>query len=137
MLRDAGVAAFADRELELSYRVPDDFLRLAAGIADEGTRVPRGVRRAPWPPVAVATEAAGLGAAVAAMADRMSREVGSVGVVVPPTRLEAIRTALAAVEHADAITGAVGPGVNLLDLHVVKGLEFDAVVVVELSLIHI
>ena len=35
VLRDAGVEDFADRELELSYRVPDDFLRLAAGIADE------------------------------------------------------------------------------------------------------
>jgi superfamily I DNA/RNA helicase len=57
--------------------------------------------------------------------------VGSVGIVVPPARLEAIRAALGAVEHADAITGAVGPGVNLLDLHVVKGLEFDAAVVVE------
>jgi DNA helicase IV len=131
VLRDAGVDTFADRELELSYRVPDDFLRLAARVADEGTRVPRGVRSAPWPPVAVAAEPAGLGAAVAAMADRMSREVGSVGVVVPPARLEAIRAALAGVEHDDAITGAVGPGVNLLDLHVVKGLEFDAVVVVE------
>ena len=131
VLRDAGVEAFADRELELSYRVPDDFLRLAATVADEGTRVPRGVRDAPWPPVAVATDAAGLGPAVAAMAARMSRDVGSVGIVVPPARLEAIRAALGAVEHADAITGAVGPGVNLLDLHVVKGLEFDAVVVVE------
>jgi DNA helicase IV len=43
VLGEAGVERFATRELELSYRVPDDFLRLAAGIADAGTRVPRGV----------------------------------------------------------------------------------------------
>src|SRR4051794_32631404 len=51
VLGEAGVARFETRELELSYRVPDDFLKLAAGIAEAGTRVPRGARRAPWPPV--------------------------------------------------------------------------------------
>ena len=53
------------------------------------------------------------------------------GTITATEPTSAIRAALAGVEHADAITGAVGPGVNLLDLHVVKGLEFDAVVVVE------
>src|SRR6185312_9659726 len=92
VLREAGVARFETRELELSYRVPDDFLRLAAGIADAGTRVPRGVRSAPWPPVAVAVSGrdsngdghpseARLGALVAAIAERMRADVGSVGVV--------------------------------------------------------
>ena len=62
----------------------------------------------------------------------MSCDVGSVGVVVPPRLIDAIRAALdGTVEYADAPSDAVGPGVNLLDLHVVKGLEFDAVVVVE------
>jgi len=136
VLRDAGVEAFADRELELSYRVPDDFLHVAAGVADEGTRVPRGVRHAPWPPVAVEIEERRLGAVVAALAARMRGDVGSVGVVVPPGHIDAVRAALdGAVEYADATTDAVGPGVNLLDLHVVKGLEFDAVVVVEPAMI--
>jgi DNA helicase IV len=141
VLRDAGVDAFADRELELSYRVPDDFLRLAARVADAGTRVPRGVRRAPWPPVAVAAGSvngdgeAGLGALVAAIARRMSEDVGSVGVVAPRERMDVVRAALGGVEHADATREALGPGINLLDLHVVKGLEFDAVVVVEPSAI--
>jgi DNA helicase IV len=135
VLGEAGVETFAARELELSYRVPDDFLRLAAGIADEGTRVPRGVRRAPWPPVAVSTKPGpqALGAAVARLAERMARDVGSVGIVAGPAQLGAVRTALAEarVDHADATREALGPGVNLLDMHVVKGLEFDAVVVVE------
>ena len=66
----------------------------------------------------------------------MSGDVGSVGVVVPPGHIDAVRAALdGAVEYADATSDAVGPGVNLLDLHVVKGLEFDAVVVVEPAMI--
>jgi DNA helicase IV len=136
VLRDAGVDAFADRELELSYRVPDDFLRLAARVADAGTLVPRGVRRAPWPPVAIAARSVnGVGALVVAIALQMSQDVGSVGVVAPHERIDAVRVALAGVEHADATREALGPGINLLDLHVVKGLEFDAVVVVEPSAI--
>jgi superfamily I DNA/RNA helicase len=44
-----------------------------------------------------------------------------------------VREALAGagLEHADATREALGPGINLLDMHVVKGLEFDAVIVVE------
>jgi DNA helicase IV len=137
VLRDAGVEAFEDRELELSYRVPDDFLQLAARVADAGTRVPRGVRRAPWPPVAVSADGGDprLGGLVATLAERMSRDVGSVGVVVPPALWDAVGAALEGIGHADATREALGPGVNLLDLHVVKGLEFDAVVVVEPALI--
>jgi DNA helicase IV len=132
VLGEAGVERFADRELELSYRVPDDFLRLAAGIADAGARVPRGVRRAPWPPVAARTDEAALGPVVAEFAERMSADVvGSVGVVAAPERLDALRAALAGIDVADATRDALGPGINLLDLHVVKGLEFDAVIVVE------
>src|SRR4051794_9892872 len=89
VLGEAGVTRFETRELELSYRVPDDFLRLAAGIADPGTRVPRGVRRAPSPPVAKrAGSAAELGPLVAELAARMREDVGgSVGIVCVPERL--------------------------------------------------
>jgi DNA helicase IV len=133
VLGEAGVERFETRELELSYRVPDDFLQLAAGVADEGTRVPRGVRRAPWPPVfARAGDEAGLGPQVAALAQRLHADVGgSVGIVCAADRLDALRAALAGVDYADATREALGAGINLLDLHVVKGLEFDAAVVVE------
>jgi DNA helicase IV len=133
VLGEAGVARFETRELELSYRVPDDFPRPAAGVADAGTRVPRGVRRAPWPPVvARAKDDAALGPQVAELAQRMREDVaGSVGIVCAPERLASLRAALAGVDYADATRAALGPGLNLLDLHVVKGLEFDAAVVVE------
>ena len=61
----------------------------------------------------------------------MSGDVGQRRVVVPPAARRDARGARRRVEYADATSDAVGPGVNLLDLHVVKGLEFDAVVVVE------
>jgi DNA helicase IV len=131
VLREAGVERFETRELELSYRVPDDFLRLAATVADAGTRVPRGVRRAPWPPVALRAGEAALGAVVARLGDRMARDVGSVAVVAPPGRAATVRAGLEGLPYADAAVEPLGTGINLVDMHVVKGLEFDAVVVVE------
>ncbi|HEX2105742.1 MAG TPA: AAA family ATPase [Solirubrobacteraceae bacterium] len=131
VLREAGVERFETRELELSYRVPDDFLRLASGVADAGTWVPRGVRRAPWPPVAVRADEAALGAVVALLGERMAADVGSVAVVAPPEALAAVRAGLEGLPYADAATEALGTGINLVDMHVVKGLEFDTVVVVE------
>jgi hypothetical protein len=131
VLREAGVERFETRELELSYRVPDDFLRLASGVADAGTRVPRGVRRAPWPPVVVRAAEPAVGAVVALLSERMAADVGSVAVVAAPDALAAVRAGLEGRPYADAATGALGTGINLVDMHVVKGLEFDAAVVVE------
>ena len=89
--------------------------------------------RAPWPPVAVETEDVGLGAAVAALAARMSGDVrqrrrrrAAGRARRGPARRSAARSST-----PTPTRDALGPGVNLLDLHVVKGLEFDAVVVVE------
>ena len=53
------------------------------------------------------------------------------GVVAPHTLLDEVRAGLAGVEWSDAIHASLGAGLNLLDLHVAKGLEFDAIVVVE------
>jgi hypothetical protein len=61
----------------------------------------------------------------------MAQDVGSVGVVVPAARMAQVRVALELVEFADAAREALSPAINLLDLHVVKGLEFDAVIVVD------
>ena len=43
--------------------------------------------------------------------------------------MDEIKAALG--DFADAIHATLGAGINLLDLHVAKGLEFDAIVVVE------
>jgi superfamily I DNA/RNA helicase len=125
VLGDAGVDRLEIDELLISYRVPDDFLRIAATLHPDAA-VPAGVRRAPWAAVAVATER--VGAVTAELAARMAADVGSVGVVAPAAAREPAAAALGLTSSAGA---ALSAGVNLLGLADVKGLEFDAAVVVE------
>ncbi|HET6551785.1 MAG TPA: hypothetical protein VFG79_25175, partial [Solirubrobacter sp.] len=127
VLDEAGVDAHELSELTISYRVPNDFLALAGTLLPPGAPAPRGVREAPFP--AVVVRVGNLGAGAAEQAAWMARDVGSVGVVAPRAAVEAVREALT--DFVDATRAALGPGVNLLDLHVAKGLEFDAIVVVE------
>jgi DNA helicase IV len=126
VLSEAGVERLDIEELLVSYRVPDDFLQVAAPLAP-GTAVPRGVRRAPWPAVRVRTEE--LGRVADDLAKRMAADVGSVGVVVPA----ALHDAVAAAFGRDATEAEEGlsSGINLLGLQAIKGLEFDAAVVIE------
>ena len=130
MLREAGVERHAVSELLVSYRVPREFLALASTLLPPGAPSPRGVRDAPWP--AVAVQAASVGEVAAVLAARMARAVGSVGVVAPAVCIDDVRAGLAAaVEFSDGMRAPLSAGINLLDLHVTKGLEFDAIVVVE------
>jgi DNA helicase IV len=128
VLDEAGVSDHVVSELRISYRVPSDFLVLAGALLPEGAPAPRGVREAPFPAVAIETD--DLGASAARVAARFADEVGSVGVCVPHVHMDAVRARLR--DFVDATDGSpLGPGVNLIDLHVAKGLEFDAIVVVE------
>jgi hypothetical protein len=116
VLGDAGVERLAIEELLVSYRVPDDFLRVAAPYS-AGTAVPAGVRDAPWPPVSIATS--DLPGTARALAQRLAG-VGSVAVI-------ASAGVMAAENHDDGLSS----GVNVLGLDAIKGLEFDAAIVVE------
>ncbi|MDA0183894.1 AAA family ATPase [Solirubrobacter phytolaccae] len=128
VLDEAGVDTFDVSELEVSYRVPNEFLEIAGTLLPPGAPAPRGVREAPFPARAIHTEA--LGPATAQEAARLAAAVnGSVGIVAPLEHMDEVRAALG--EFADATHAALGAGLNLLDLHVAKGLEFDAIVVVE------
>jgi DNA helicase IV len=120
----AGVARFDVAELRVSYRVPDDFLRLAATVAPAG---PRGVREARWPAVAVQTAQDALPDLVAAVTRVLAERVGSVGVVAAEAQRAALATALGVAETVEHLSG----GADLLGLQAVKGLEFDAVLVVD------
>ncbi len=122
VLRTAGVPRYEVSELEVSYRVPEDFLRIAAAVAPPGTTVPRGVREAPWPAVAFAVE--DIAGAVAELARRMTA-VGSVAVIAPDEWHDALTGSDA--DKSGVLTGEV----DLLSLRTVKGLEFDAAIVVE------
>jgi DNA helicase IV len=130
----AGVRRFDVAELMVSYRVPDDFLRLASTVAPAGSaaRRPHGVREAPWPAVAVLTD--DLAGAVGMVVGALREHVGSVGVVAAEAHHDALAAALAGagVTDVDARADAhLSGGADLLGLQAVKGLEFDAVVVVE------
>jgi hypothetical protein len=135
LLTEAGVREHVVRDLRYSYRVPGDFLRLAAGVLPEPARIPTGVRTAPWPAIATQAPVSDLGVVTRVLAGRMADDAGSVGVVVPARRMADVRAGLAAVPHADARRDELGAGINLVDLQLVKGLEFDAVIVVEPTLI--
>ncbi len=108
--------------------MPSDFLVLAGALLPEGAPAPRGVRDAPFGAVAIDTD--DVGASAARVAAQFAAEVGCVGVCVPHVHIDAVRAALG--DFVDATDGSpLGAGINLIDLHVAKGLEFDAVVVVE------
>ena len=63
VLDAAGAPRHTVRDLRISYRVPEDFLRIAATVApDGGANAPRGVRDAPWPAAAVAARPEALAA---------------------------------------------------------------------------
>jgi DNA helicase IV len=131
LLAEAELPACRLEELRVSYRVPEDFIALASRVRSAGVAAPRGVRRAPQPPQALSATPDELGDRVCAVAERLASEVGSVGVVCPDRPWPAVAAALATAGllHEDA--DGLGPGVNLLSLPAMKGLEFDAALVVE------
>ena len=134
VLEAAGVREAVVSQLGTSYRVPRDFLDLALRVvpASVAASSPASVRTARWPPtvvpVAGPTE---LTDAVASFAAALSR-VGSVAVVAPDERLAALEASLRkrglARPRDDERLSA---GINVVALADVKGLEFDATVVVD------
>jgi DNA helicase IV len=78
--------------------------------------------------VSIAT--AELGETALALAERMQAEVvGSVGVIVPAALHDAVAEAFGG--RARDVEESLSAGVNIVDLAAIKGLEFDAAVVVE------
>jgi DNA helicase IV len=124
-------------ELELGYRVPKPILdvanRLLPGAAPGG-RPARAVRlEGAAPTFVAATDAADLAAEVVRVVQEQAATWGSVGVVVPEAMADRIGAALAVagVTFGDGRRGGLTDVVTLLLPPEAKGLEFDAVVVVE------
>jgi DNA helicase IV len=124
-------------ELALGYRVPAPIMDLANRLlpsAAPGVAPTRSVRELGRDPVLVdAGGEDGLGAAVAAEVARLAGAWASVAVVVPDALAEPVAGGLAAAGVGAAGGAALGPDqpVVLLSPAAAKGLEFDAVVVVE------
>jgi DNA helicase IV len=124
-------------ELDLGYRVPAALLdyanRLLPSIAP-GLRPARSVRmtgRAPRILKAVGDADVGHIAVVEACA--LASEWTTVALVVPDSAIDSIITELRErdVAFADSQRGELGDGISVVPAGVAKGLEFDAVVVVE------
>ncbi len=125
-------------ELSIAYRTPGAVLALADRVlplAAPKLRPPRSVRAGGEPPAVVEVAVADRGEAVATLTVQERRAVGegNVAVVVPESLVEEVGSALAraGVDHGRASAGGMGAQVTLVPVRLVKGLELDAVLVVE------
>jgi DNA helicase IV len=125
-------------ELELGYRVPApvlDFANRLLPVAAPGVRPSRSVRTAGDPPAVVAcADGDDVVSAVVAAVTSAREQERSVGIVAPASTFDAVAAALetAAIAFADgrSATG-LDDAVTIVLPDAAKGLEFDAVVVVE------
>ena len=123
-------------ELVLGYRVPAPILEVANRLLPEvapGVAPARSVRLDGEPPAFVGTTRAELGRATAVAVAGLAGHWGSVGVVAPVDRHDQVADALTAAGQAfgTGARGGLAGAVTLLAPPEAKGLEFDAVVVVE------
>jgi DNA helicase IV len=125
-------------ELELGYRVPApvlDFANRLLPVAAPGVRPSRSVRTTGEAPAVVAcADEDEVASAVVAAVSAARDEERSVGIVAPPATFDAVAAALgtAGIAFADgrSATG-LDDAVTIVLPEAAKGLEFDAVVVVE------
>ncbi len=124
-------------ELTLGYRVPAPVIEVAnrlLPLAAPGLRPSKSVRMTGSPPAFVRVEPAELASVVAERVSALELEHGTVAVIGPVALLDQLLRALtdAGVEVADGRTAlALDRPVTLLGAVASKGLEFDAVLVVE------
>jgi hypothetical protein len=122
-------------QLTVNYRTPAEIADVADDVLatiEPGLAPPRSVRSAGVPPRAVHATAGRLDDTVAKV---LAEETGAVGdgrtaVLVPTGMLDALRTRLLGADGAGAEVDLTAP-VVVLPVNAAKGLEFDAVVVVE------
>jgi DNA helicase IV len=124
------------RPLRYSYRVPRQAYALAVRllpVAAPAATAPEVVRDGPSEPVVHRVALAERAAQVAAVAIARAGEGAFVGIICPARCRREVESALAAngVTWSSADRGELGASVNLVSPREAKGLEFDAVVVVE------
>jgi DNA helicase IV len=125
-------------ELTVNYRTPAEIMELATRVlrvAAPHVRPPESVRSGGDEPVFRAVDAELVAAEVAAIAgaesDAMAR--GTVAVIAPRSLIAPLRDGLAAagVDFGEPAANGLDAPVTLVPVDVVKGLEFDSIVVVE------
>ncbi|MGQ0519914.1 MAG: HelD family protein [Actinomycetota bacterium] len=125
-------------ELSVNYRTPAEVMALASrvlAVTAPHLRPPLSARSTGRPPATVAAEGPCLASRAAEVAAGEAAAVvpGTVAVVVPPSLHAPVEQALAdaGVDFAPAGRDNLDAPVTLIPVSMVKGLEFDAVVVVE------
>jgi DNA helicase IV len=125
--------------LSVGYRIPGQIMELAnrvMAVATPSLRSPVSVRVGDAQPVIVRADSSeGLGRTVAAEVRSLTATIpgGSLGVIAPDSMIDDLSEHLTAagVNHGTATRTGLDEGVTLVPVSVVKGLELDAVVVVE------
>ena len=127
-------------ELSVGYRVPGPIMEFAARvlpIAAPGLEAPRSIRHVGEAPIVVRAQDETLDAELAEMVRRELKVVGSgnVAVITPDSLTERAHMALdlAGVDHGRATRTGLDHQVTVVPVSLAKGLELDAVVVVEPS----
>ena len=125
-------------ELTTGYRLPAPSMELASRvlrIAAPGLRPPTSVRQTGDEPVVTASSDDGFAGDLAHALERELAAVGSgnVAVIVPGSWIERVTAALDSrgVDYGRATRGTLDHRVTVTPVHLVKGLELDACVVVE------
>jgi DNA helicase IV len=133
--------------LSVGYRIPGQIMDLANRVMAEATpglraptsvrigdEVPRLVRvNGADPDAIVSSDIVGAALVSEVRQLRSSLPGGSIGVVAPDEMIVSLSDSLfaAGIEHGSATTTGLDSGITLVPVSVVKGLELDAVVVVE------
>jgi DNA helicase IV len=125
--------------LSVGYRIPGQIMELAnrvMAVATPSLRSPESVRLGDAQPLIARAESFdALGVEVAAQVTALTDELprASLGVIAPDSMIDDLSEHLTAagVNHGTATRTGLDEGVTLVPVSVVKGLELDAVVVVE------
>jgi DNA helicase IV len=122
--------------LSVGYRIPSQIMELANRVMAEATpglRAPTSVRIGDTGPRITRVESLGQGVLAEVQQLRIELPTGSVAVVADDDRCDEISDALteAGIEHGRAASTGLDQSVTVVPVSVVKGLELDAVVVVE------
>jgi DNA helicase IV len=121
-------------ELTVNYRTPAEIMDVAAAVLAAGgstASAGRSVRSTGVRPWALRVDEAGLADAVAEAAAEFDKEEGTLGVIVPRVRLEAVTAAVAARVPTASADSDLTTGPVVVPPAGAKGLEFDSVLVVD------
>lgn len=121
-------------ELTVNYRTPSEIMDLAGRLLSS-VKPPRSIRSSGVQPVFTRTDAAKLAEATAAAVLAVSDQPGTAVVIVPGSLHEHLASELmdASLEFGEASRDGLSKKITVAAVELVKGLEFDSVIVVEPS----